>query len=44
MGFLGIFQLLNPSGRTIALGSTQPVTEMSNNGILWDVKAASTQV
>ena len=25
----GIFQWLNPSGRTMALGSTQPLTEMS---------------
>jgi len=25
----GIFLRLNPSGRTVALGSTQPLTEMS---------------
>ena len=28
-GIIGIFQWHNPSGRTMALGSTQPLTEMS---------------
>ena len=28
-GVIWIFQWHNPSGRTMALGSTQPVTEMS---------------
>jgi hypothetical protein len=29
-GVTGNFQLLNPSGRIVTLGSTQPVAEMSN--------------
>jgi hypothetical protein len=33
--------LLNLSGRTMALGSTQPLTEMSTRGISWGVKAAN---
>ena len=28
------------SGRTMALGSTQPLTEMSTRNISWEVKAA----
>jgi hypothetical protein len=28
-GVIGIFYCHNPSGRTMALGSTQPLTEMS---------------
>ena len=32
-GVTGIFQLHNPAGRTMALGSTQPVTEMSTRCI-----------
>jgi len=35
-----IFHLLNPSGRTTALGSTQPLTEMSTRDISLGVKAA----
>jgi hypothetical protein len=35
---IGIFHLLNPSSRTTALGSTQPVT--STRGISWDVMVA----
>jgi hypothetical protein len=35
-----IFHSLNPSGLTMALGSTQPLTEMSTRGISWGVKAA----
>jgi hypothetical protein len=30
-----IFHLHNPSGRTIALGLTQPLTEMSTKNISW---------
>jgi hypothetical protein len=30
----------NPSGRTMALGSTQPLTEMSTRNISWAVKTA----
>jgi hypothetical protein len=31
---------INPSDRTMALGSTQPLTEMSTRCISWGVKAA----
>jgi hypothetical protein len=31
---------VNPSGRTMALSSTQPLTEMSIRNIFWGVKAA----
>jgi len=31
---IGIFHLHNPSGRTMALGSTQPLTEMSTRNIV----------
>ena len=34
-GVIGIFQWHNPSGRTMALGSTQPLTEMSTRCISW---------
>jgi hypothetical protein len=34
-GVIGIFQWLNPSGRTVALGSTQPVTEISTSNPSW---------
>ena len=37
-GVIGIFHLHNPSGRTIALGLTQPLTEMSTRGIYWGGK------
>jgi len=30
----------NPSGRTMALGLTQPLTEMSTRNISWGVKAS----
>jgi len=33
----------NPSGRTMALGLTQPLTEMNNRNIAWGVKAAGAQ-
>jgi hypothetical protein len=31
----GIFHWHNPSGRTMALGSNQPLTEMSTRNISW---------
>jgi len=31
----------NPSGHTMALGSTQPLTETSTRNVSWGVKAAS---
>jgi len=34
-GVIGIFHWHNPSDRTMALGSTQPVTEMSTRIISW---------
>jgi len=39
-GVTGTFHWHNPSGRTMALGSTLPLTEMSNRNISWGVKAA----
>jgi hypothetical protein len=39
-GRSGIFHCHNPSDRTIALGSTQPLTEMSTRNISWGVKSA----
>jgi hypothetical protein len=39
-GVIGIILWHNPSGRTMALGSTQPLTEMSTRNISWGVKAA----
>jgi hypothetical protein len=39
-GVIGIFHWHNPSGRTMALGSTQPLTEMSTRNISWGVEAA----
>jgi len=38
---IGIFHWHNPSGCTMALGLTQPLTEMSTTYISWGVKAAS---
>ena len=35
-GVIGIFQWHNPSGCTMALGSTQPLTEMSTRCISWE--------
>jgi hypothetical protein len=32
---IGIFHLFNLSGRTMALGSTQPLTEMSTSDLPW---------
>ena len=37
-GVIGIFHWHNPSGRTVALGSTQPLTEMSTGNISWGCK------
>jgi len=31
--------IYNPSDRTMALGSTQPLTEMSTGSISWEVKS-----
>ena len=39
-GVIGIFHRHNPSGRNMALGSTQPLTEMNTRNISWGVKAA----
>ena len=39
-GVIGIFHRHNPSDRTMALGSTQPLTEMSTGNISWGVKVA----
>jgi hypothetical protein len=39
-GVTGIVQWLNPSSRIVALGSTQPVTEMSTTNPSWVVKTA----
>ena len=39
-GVIGTFYWHNPSGRTMALGLTQPLTEMSTRNISWGVKAA----
>ena len=35
---IGILHLHNPSGRTVALGSTQPLTKMSTRNISWGYK------
>jgi hypothetical protein len=34
-GVIGIYHWHNPSCRTMALGSTQPLTEMSTRCISW---------
>ena len=39
-GAIGIFHWHNPSDSTMALGSTQPLTEMSTRSIFWGVKTA----
>jgi len=38
-GVIGIFNWHNPSGRTLALRATQPLTEMSTGSISWGLKA-----
>jgi len=35
-GATGIFHWHNPSSHTMALGSTQPLTEMSTRNISWE--------
>jgi hypothetical protein len=32
---IGFFNLRNPSSRTMALGSTQPLTEVSTRNLSW---------
>jgi len=39
-GVIGIFHCRTPSDRTMALGSTQLLTEMSTRSISWGYKAA----
>jgi hypothetical protein len=39
-GVIGIFQRINHSDRTVALGLAQPLTEMSTIDTYWGVKAA----
>ena len=39
MALLGFFFLLNSSGHSMALGYTEPVTEMYAGDISWGVKA-----
>jgi len=39
-GFIENVRLLNPSSPIMALGSTQPLTEMSTSGIAWEVEVA----
>jgi len=39
-GVMGIFHWHNSSGRSLALGLTQPLTEMSTRNISWGLKAA----
>jgi hypothetical protein len=40
-GVIGIFHWPNPSGRTMALGPNQFLTEMRTRSISWGVKEAS---
>jgi len=37
-GFFGVFHWLIPSGRIMALGSTQPLREISAGNISWGLK------
>jgi hypothetical protein len=39
-GVMEIFIDINPSERTIALGSTQSLTEMSTRSVCWGVNTA----
>jgi hypothetical protein len=39
-GAIGIFHWHDPFGRTMALGSTEPLTKISTRNISWGVKAA----
>ena len=43
-GIIWIFHWLKPSGRTMAVGSTRPVTEISTIYLLWGFKAAGSYV
>jgi hypothetical protein len=43
-GDLRIFHLLNPSDRTMALASSQPITEMSTRGVSWRVNCRCLQL
>jgi len=36
-----VYHFSSPSGHTMTLGSTQPLTEMSTMNISWRVRAAS---
>ena len=38
---IGIFRCYNPSDRTMTLGLTQPLTEMSARNVSWRVKKPS---
>jgi len=38
-GVIEIFRSHNPSGRTMALGLTQPLPKMNTRRISWEVKA-----
>ena len=40
-GVIGMFQSHNPSGRSMALGLTQPLTEMRTADISWGGNVAS---
>ena len=42
MGYLDVYKL-KCSVRTLALGSVQPLTEMSTSDIFWKVNAAAAQ-
>jgi hypothetical protein len=39
-GVTGMFHWHNPVGRTVVLGSTQPLTEISTRNSSWGVNAA----
>jgi len=39
-GVILIFHWLHPSGRTMALGLTQSLREMSTRNVSWGIKAA----
>jgi hypothetical protein len=39
-GVFGIFYCHNPSGCALALGSTQPLSEMNTRNIFWTENAA----
>ena len=41
-GVIGNFHWLYPSARTMALGSTQPLTEISNRNISWEGRGLKT--